>query len=214
MNLIKRGEMQGDHAEWLKSEMVITDPPCGMHTIFRMTKIPRLFSDDNLQLKFQGFITKNFDERNLIAIDDLIADLKTVISGNDDWNDYITKFNIFPDGKIMWKSFRFVYTTREDPNSEAFQKRKKDFEMGEIQRANERNQAYWKEQHIRDEEERLRREFFRKQAIENIKLKEEAEKLEFERLQAEQLEKELLESQSILNSAPALPVGDPIQNGN
>jgi len=99
-----KGEVQSDHPEWLKGELVITDPPCSMHTIYRMTKIPRIFSDDSLQIKFQDFIAKNFDERNLIAIDDLITDLKEgKIRIDDDWYPYVDSKNffIFPDG-IRW----------------------------------------------------------------------------------------------------------------
>jgi len=105
MTLKKNGQKQRFETGWYRSRMVITDPPCGMHTTFELTGISRLFPDDELQIKFQNFMLECDNNRIMIAFLDLIDDLRSgKVSKDDDWSPYVdqTKFVVFPDGSIRW----------------------------------------------------------------------------------------------------------------
>lgn len=103
MNLKELGQKQ-KFPNWYKGETIITDPPCGMHTEFRLKAIPRLFPEDEVQIKFQNFLLECDSNRVMVAYFDLIDDLKSGKISINDWNSYTdpSRFVVFSDGTIRW----------------------------------------------------------------------------------------------------------------
>lgn len=85
---------------------------------------------------------------------------------------------------------KHIYEIIDDPDSEVYLKKQQKIKEIYHELALQRNAEERREQAIRDEEQKLKREFFRKEAEKNIKLKEELAK-----------EKELLESQELKSPA-------------
>ena len=105
MNLKELGKKEKFPANWYQKRMVVTKEPCEMHGVFELKAIPRLFLDDELQIKFQNFVLECDTNRVMVAYLDLVDDLKAgVISVDDSWGSYTdpTKFIVFPNGEIRW----------------------------------------------------------------------------------------------------------------
>jgi len=78
-------------------------------------------------------------------------------------------------------SFKFPYRVVEDPLSEVFQKRRREAELSEIERANQRNQEYWRERNIRELAKKLQDEDYiekAKKIIDEHKTREEIQQKE------------------------------------
>ena len=57
-------------------------------------------------------------------------------------------------------NFGHSYSVREDPFSEVFLRRKREAELDEVQRQNQRNAEYWRNKNIMELAEKLKREEF------------------------------------------------------
>jgi len=94
---------------------------------------------------------------------------------------------------------KHVYEIIDDLDSEVYLRKQEEIRKIYQELANQRNTEEQRQQAVRDEEAKLKREFFRKQAEKNISKREQAQQREIEKALEESKEKEKLESS--INSA-------------
>jgi len=180
MDLKKSGQKQIFPANYYTQVPVMNPSGFYVTTIPKIVKIPRIFPEDNLHLKYEKFIKECDEKRILVANEDLIQDLKDEeITINDDWDIYTKDLSQFEDGTIRWKSFRFAYSVQDDLNSEVYQRKQEELKQIQIQAQNKSNQQYQEQHRIISLGRQLTKEKGEKEARALIeKEKEEAEKLQ------------------------------------
>ncbi|MBA7642755.1 hypothetical protein ES703_50464 [subsurface metagenome] len=198
MDLKKSGQKQNFPNNYYTSVPEFLETGGYKTSIPKIVKIPRIFSEDNLHLKYEKFIKECNEKRILVANEDLIQDLKDgKITINNDWDIYIKDFSQFEDGTIRWKSFRFVYSVQDDLNSEVYQRKQEELKNIQVKIQNERNRQDQEEQEIKVLASQLQREDY----LDKARKIKEKQKSEFEKLQAEKLEKEKEEKSQSENAS-------------